>query len=149
MSGLRESKISFGKNIKVGFFPGPKIQDMYYYLVPLLRKRPDKIVLHVGTNDAPHIKADEMLQELGKLKSFTWEMLPSGKIILSAPPIRVEKHNANENNIDFIKLLETNDSLLIQQPNIKGNHLNRYGLHLNHDGTQALTKNCRLCARKY
>ena len=149
MSGLRESKISFRRNIKVGFFPGPRIQDMYYYLVPLLRKRPDKIVLHVGTNDAPHIKADEMPQELGKLKSFTWEMLPSGKIILSAPSIRVEKHNANEDNIDFIKLLETNDSLLIKHPNIKENHLDRYGLHLNHDGTQALTKNLRLCAQKY
>ena len=46
-----------------------------YYLVPLLRKRPDKIILHVGTNDAPHIKADEILGKLGKLKSLMWEML--------------------------------------------------------------------------
>ena len=74
--------------------------------MPLLRKRPDKIILHVGTNDAPHIKADEMLEEVGKLKSFILEMLPSVKIILSAPTIRVDKHNSNENNIGFIKLLE-------------------------------------------
>ena len=60
---------------------------MYYYLVPLLRKRPDKIILHVGTNDAPHIKVDEMLEELGKLNNLIWEMLPSVKIILSAPTI--------------------------------------------------------------
>ena len=53
VSGLRESK----------------------YLVPLLRKRPDKIILHVGTNDAPHMRADEMLEELCKLKSLIWEML--------------------------------------------------------------------------
>ena len=85
----------------------------------MLRKRPDKIILHVGTNDAPHIKADEMLQELGKLENLIWEMLPSVKIILSALTIRVDKHNANENNIDFIKLLETNNSLLIKHPNIK------------------------------
>ena len=58
---------------------------MYYYLVPLLRKRPDKIILHVGTNDVSHIKADEMLEELRKLKSSNLEMLPSVKIILSAP----------------------------------------------------------------
>ena len=82
---------------------------MYYYLVPLLRKRPDKIILHVGTNDAPHTKADKMLEELDKLKILIWEMLPSVKIILSAPIVRVDKHDANENNIDFIKLLETND----------------------------------------
>ena len=46
---------------------------MYCYLVPLLRKRPDKIILRVGTNDAPHTKADEMLEELGKLQSLIWE----------------------------------------------------------------------------
>ena len=46
---------------------------MYYYLVLLLRKRPDKIILHVGKDDAPHMKADEMLEGLGKLKSLIWE----------------------------------------------------------------------------
>ena len=149
VSGLRESKMSFRRNIKVRFFPGARIQDMYYYLVPLLRKRPDKIILHVGTNDAPHMKADEMLEELGKLKSLICEMLPSVKIVLSAPTIRVDKHNANENNIDFIKLLETNNYVLIKHPNIKENHLDRYGLHLNYDGTRVLAKNLRLCAQKY
>ena len=99
---------------------------MYYYLVPLLRKRPDKIILHVGTNDAPHMKTDEMLEELGKLKSLIWEMLPSVKIVLSAPTIRVDKHNINENSIDFIKLLETNNYVLIKHPNIKENHLDRW-----------------------
>ena len=121
----------------------------YYYLVPLLRKRPDKIILHVGTNDAPHIKADEILEELGKLKNLIWEMLPSVKIILSAPTIRVDKHNADENNIDFIKLRETNISLLIKHPNFRENHLDRYCLHLKHDGTRVLAKNLRLCAQKF
>ena len=95
--------MSFRRNIKVRIFPGTRIQGMYYYLLPLLGKRPDKIILHVGTNDASHIKADDMLEELGKLKSLIWEMLPFVKIILSAPTIRVNKHNADENNIDFIK----------------------------------------------
>ena len=122
---------------------------MYYYLVPLLRERPDKIILHVGINDAPHIKADEMLEELGKLKSLIWEMLPSVKIILSAPTIRMDKPNANKNNIDLTKLLEANSSLLIKHPIIKENHLDRYGLHLNHGGTRVLAKTLRLCAQKY
>ena len=38
VSGLRESKVSFRRNIKLRFFPGARIQDLYYYLVPLLRK---------------------------------------------------------------------------------------------------------------
>ena len=138
------------EEIKVHSFPAARIQDMYYYLVPLLRKRPDKIILHVGTNDAPHMKADEMLEELGNLgKSLNWEMLSSVKIVLSAPTIRVDKHNANENNMDFIKLLEINNNVLVKHPNIKENQLDRYGLHLNHDGTRVLAKNLRLCAQKY
>ena len=144
MPGLRESKMSFRRNIKVRFFPGARIQDMYYYLVLLLRKRADKIIHRVGTNDATHMKANEMLEELGKLKSLIWEMLPSVKIVLSAPTIRVDKYNANENNIDFIKLLEANNYVLIKQANIKESHLDRYGLHLNHDGTRVLAENLKL-----
>ena len=70
---FEEGKMSFRRNIKIRFFPGARIQDMYYYLVLLLRKRPDKIILHVGKDDAPHMKADEMLEGLGKLKSLIWE----------------------------------------------------------------------------
>ena len=61
-SGLRESKMLLRRNNKVGFFPGGSIQVMFYHLVPLLRKRPDKIFLKVGTKDAPHIKVDEMIE---------------------------------------------------------------------------------------
>ena len=63
MSLLRESKMSFKGNIKSHFFPGTRIEGMYNYLLPLLRKRLDKIIFHVRTNDARHIKADEMLKE--------------------------------------------------------------------------------------
>ena len=63
---------------------------MYYYLVPLQRKRPDKTILHAGTTAAPHNKVDEMQEELGKLKSLIWEMLPFVKIILSSLTIRVD-----------------------------------------------------------
>ena len=89
-----------------------------------------------------------MLEEVGKLKNLIWEILSSFKIILSAPAVRMDKHNATENNIDFIKLRETNDSLLIKHTYVKENHLDRYSLHLNHDGTQVLAKNLRLYAQK-
>ena len=102
--------MSFRRNLKVRFFTGARIQDGYYFLVALLRKRPDKIILHVDKNDAPNIKTNEILEEFGKLKSLIREMLSSIKIILSAPTIRVDKHNVNKNNIDFIKLLEINNS---------------------------------------
>ena len=69
---------------------------MYCYLVPLLLKTPDKIILHIGANNTPHIKADKMLEESCKLKNLICEMLPSVKIILLAPTINVNKHNADK-----------------------------------------------------
>ena len=29
------------------------IKDMYHYAIPLLEKKPENIILHLGTNDAP------------------------------------------------------------------------------------------------
>ena len=43
--------------IKVRPLPGVKIIDMYHYLIPILNKKSDYIVLHFGTNDAVNTKA--------------------------------------------------------------------------------------------
>ena len=64
LSGLREFKMSKRKTIKVRTFPGATIGDMKFFVVPHLRKNPDKIVLHVGTNDAPHATPKEMLNAI-------------------------------------------------------------------------------------
>ena len=55
LSGLHEYKMSRRKSIKVRTFPGATINDMKFFAVPLLKKKPDKIIIHVGTNDAPHL----------------------------------------------------------------------------------------------
>ena len=34
-----------------------KISDMYYYLIPILNKKPDYNMLHVGTNDVVETEA--------------------------------------------------------------------------------------------
>ena len=39
-------------NVKVRSFPGAKTNDMFHYLVPLLEKDPEHVILHVGTNDS-------------------------------------------------------------------------------------------------
>ena len=43
-----------GKPIKVRSFPGATCSDMYHYLVPILERKPDHVILHVGTNDLAH-----------------------------------------------------------------------------------------------
>ena len=53
LSGLKESKMSQKRLIKVRTFPAATIQDMKFFVVPHFKKKPDNII-HVGTNNAPH-----------------------------------------------------------------------------------------------
>ena len=98
VAGLREYKMSNRKSVKVRSFPGARINDMFYYAVPLLRKKPDKIIIHIGTNDAPHMTPEDMMIDLQKLKDLILKLHPGAKIILSTPLLRTDKFNANENN---------------------------------------------------
>ena len=67
LSGLREYKMSKRKSIKIRTFPGATIGDTKFFIIPHLRKSPDKIVLHVGTNDAPHATPKEMFNTIKDL----------------------------------------------------------------------------------
>ena len=62
--------LSRNKTVKVRGFPGSTTEDMESFLIPLLKRKPDQILLHVGTNDlksySPQQVADKIL-DLTKL----------------------------------------------------------------------------------
>ena len=77
---------------KVRYFPGAKIENIYHYAIPLLEKKPENIILHLGTNDAPDKSGTNILKDLIELKDFILEKLPScNKITLSSPAVRTDK----------------------------------------------------------
>ena len=52
LSGIEERRIAKrDRKVKVKIFPGATIDDMYDYIKPLLKKCPDDIILHAGTNN--------------------------------------------------------------------------------------------------
>ena len=67
LSALREYKMSRRKRIKVRTFPGATINDMNFFAVPLLKKKTDKVNIHVGTNEAPHFTPNEMFKNMKEL----------------------------------------------------------------------------------
>ena len=139
LSGLREYKMSRRKTIKVRTFPCV-INDMKFFVVSLLKKKPDKVIIHVRTNDAPHFTPDEMFKNMKELRLLIQKMLPSAKIIISSPVIRVDKANSDINNKTFISLLNSTEWDCIHQENIDKSHLNEYGLHINRTGSINLAK---------
>ena len=53
LHGIDEKKISKHGFVKVRCFPGSTISDLQSrYMQPLISKKPRKVVVHVGTNDA-------------------------------------------------------------------------------------------------
>ena len=80
--------------MKVRPFPGANVDDMFSYIKPLLRKRPDHIILHIGSNDAPEKTSQEILDEIIELKMYIESVLPSVNIYLSCPVIRRDNAKA-------------------------------------------------------
>lgn len=119
---------------------------MHDFIKPLLRKNPDEIILHVGTNslrscDTPRACADEII-DLATMVSCE----SPAKIALSSLVCRSDDETL------ACKIAEVNSVLkdcctrkswgFVDNSNISSsNHLNRSGLHLNKSGTSRLARN--------
>ena len=69
MSEIKEELLKTDKhNVKVRFFRGGTIEDMEDNIKPILKREPDYIILHVGTNNATNSTARDILDKLLQLK---------------------------------------------------------------------------------
>ena len=93
LSGLREHKLLRRKMIKKPTFPGATITNMKLFAVPLPKKKLDKVIAHVGTNETSHFTADEMFKNMKELRLLIQKMVPSAKIIISSPDLCIDKAN--------------------------------------------------------
>ena len=95
IAGVNESMISRkGRVVKVRPFSGATIEDMYDYLKPILKKCPDNIILHVGTNNAARESPRVVFDKLLSLKSFIEKTLPNCKISISNLIKRTDNNEA-------------------------------------------------------
>ena len=142
IAGLREAKLSRSRKVKVRFFPRAKMKDFYYYLIPLLQKKLENIIVRFGTNDAPYKNDDKIYKKLKSIKVFINKRHPSCKVYISAQILRLDSKNANsilQKYVDKSKVAE--EKSVILHDNILSSHLNKDGLHLNSSGTIKLTEN--------
>ena len=63
------------------------------------------------------------------------------------PTFRTDKANTNLLNAEVIELLRTNEEKIITHPDIKNEHLDKYGLHINNIDTRILAKSLLLGAQ--
>ena len=128
---------------KVRCFRGSTVDDLHDYIKPLLRKRPDKIILVIGTNDIENSAVSDVLKAIKSLLDLILEKLPNCHIVVSEIIKRAGKCKANANG----KINEFNSELkkmnidILRQQNILPEHINQSGLHLNQHGDGQLAKN--------
>ena len=58
------------------------------------------------TNNAPNSSSYEMFREIQSLRNFILKYLPSVRITISTPVLRIDKANANDISKAFIELVK-------------------------------------------
>ena len=130
LSQIREDKLCEKGTIKVQCFPGAKFDDFHHYAIPLVNKKPDCIVLHMGTNNAPYCTQEKMVDQILGLKSFILQKLPTSEITTSTPTLRTDNTTANKRNNIFVNHLKKLNIKVILNDNIEKKHMNYRRLHL-------------------
>ena len=138
------SKVS---QVKVSTFSGCTTKDLCDHVKPILRKKPDRLIIHVGANSlressSPTACAQEIIELARSAKNSS----PDTDIVISNLIARSDDSELSSQvsavNSTLRKLCAKSQWKLIDHSNINDDsHLNRSGLHLNSRGTAQLARN--------
>ena len=142
INGIDEKRLSqkFG-NVKVFYFLDARIEDLNHYIVPIIKNKPDYLILHVGTNHATTNSSRKVVDDLLMLKTNISKQLPNCRIVLSKLKIRHDHGKANLTIRNVNKHLENLELECIDNSNINAEHLGQKRLHLDPKGKGRLALN--------
>ena len=98
---------------------------MYHYLKPILNKKPDYLIVHIGTNDTQNYSSQEIVDEILNLKLFIKKELPESKITISLLINRNDNAKANEILKHVNKQLSQLQIDVLDNSNITVDHLGK------------------------
>ena len=140
---IRGWSISRSNKVVVKSFPGASIEDMEDFVKPLLRKKPDNVVLHIGTNDLntqePRLTAEGIVNLAFQIEGDA----PETNLAISGLIARADDKDGKVLSVNKIlkKFCRQNHWNFIEHNNINQTHLNRGGLHLSKSGSALLAQN--------
>ena len=148
VSNINEKTLSRKFHMKVRSFPGANTRDLQDYVKPLIRKRPDKIIIVIGTNDIERKPVNDILRSIKLVMDMILEKLPDCHLVISEI-IRRADNRLNDAELAKLngKINTFNQSLkkinidILRQQNIIRDHLGRDGLHLNFNSNKQLALN--------
>lgn len=144
VSGRKLSNLlSNQSSIYVKTFPGATVDDMSDYVMPSLRRTPTEVILHVGTNNVKSSEPREIAEGIVDLGLKILNHSPDCNITISSLILRSDENldcKINEVNRIVNRFANQYAWRTISHSNIKREHLNASGLHLNVQVTKLLVK---------
>ena len=132
VSGLKEELGSNKKQqVEVTCCRGATVEDMFDYIKPILKRKPDYVVLHMGTNNAKDMSSRIILDKFLQLRTAVLDSNENSKVVLSLPMARVDDGKARLTISKLNDLLGELDIPIVKNRNITVDHLGSKGLHLN------------------
>jgi len=115
-----------------------------HYMIPSVSRKPDQVVIHVGTNDLKHVKDTRNL--VNNIIDLANKAAGSEKRKVLVYGIICRCDSSLNNKINEVNNLlksscQRHSWSFIDNSNILSNHLNEDGIHLNRKGTSILVKN--------
>ena len=140
---MDEEKLSqsTGKMVKVRAFGGHGVNDIYKKLDALLMKKPSKVVIHLGTNDATTKPSQIILDGLLTLKRHIELELEGVEVVFSCPIIRTDDSKGKLTVLHFREKIKQLKVRYLLNDNINENHLSNKGLHLSNWGVKRFAVN--------
>ena len=114
---------------------------MFHYLVPLLEKMPDYVILQVGTNDAIDYEASDIVKKILQVKEFIKLIVLNCKVIILRPIKRHDNNNASCVIEEVISQFQKLTIDMIGNGNIEKKQLGKRSLHLNGFGLKKFAQN--------
>ena len=115
------------------------------FLKPVIRKEPNSIILHVGTNDVEHHTAKRVAEGVLNVTTQVTQDSPSTDVMISAILPRTDTPNlmtkVKEANRIMYSFCVANNWAFIDHNSINPTCLNTRGLNLNRKGTSIVAKN--------
>lgn len=150
LEGWRMSNNS--NRISVKSFSGAKVEDMFHYIKPTLSHSPDKIILHIGTNNLKSDNPDSLCTKIENLCKTVLKECPNTKLGLSEITPRHDYKGASNVREKVNKNLQSfccaNNVEFISHPTLTDDSLNTRGIHLNRKGTALLSKDFKNFVQK-
>ena len=150
LNGIFDEGMQKHHNITIKRHPGATTRDIVDYVKPVIRKKPDCLIIHAGTNDLTNKEGVNTIENLRMIIKQTKQDSPDTTVVLSSVVIRRDKKVSVANlNKEIKQLAKELKIVLIDNANLDVSCLSRKKLHLNEKGNSYLASNFLNFIRKF